>query len=187
MSTRRRLRYSTFMSNRYFIGLALPPELSEPLTGLKQQLHYKTEHSLSPLVPHITLLHPSSLDTSPPEVLLPQIKEIAAPYLPLLLRLDSVETFDHEVLYIKVYSPELEELQSKLVELLPTSMQVDYHKRPYTPHSTLLQVRRPYTLDSEILRQRVAHEITLPANFTAGSLSYFTQTRPREYVARPLV
>ncbi len=171
---------------RYFIGIALSTELSEQLFTLKWQLHRDIDYSLKPLVPHITLLHPSNLRSIPPEESIPKILRVAAPYLPLTFELQTIEDFEREVLYIQVHSPELKELQSKLVELLPTYAQTIYHQRPYVPHITLAQVRRPHTLDIETLRKSVSERVILPEAHTISALSCFTQLRPREYDSAPI-
>lgn len=169
-------------SQRYFIGLALPEELSGQLFDFKWRLHHDIKHSLKPLMPHITLLHPSSLQNISPEELLPKIKELAAPYLPFTIELQTVEAFEREVLYIKVDSPELVALQSQLVGLLPPKEQAAYHQRTYTPHLTLAQVRHPHELDVETLHKLTLQTITLPCQVPIRSISYFTQVNPREYI-----
>ncbi len=189
MSMIKNVSYTVRMSHHhspYFIGVALPPELSEQLFSFKWQLHDDINHSLKPLVPHITLLHPSSLRDSSPSEILPEIRKMAGPHLPLTFSLETVETFDREVLYIKIYSPELETLQSQLVSLLPAAAQQPYQQNKYLPHITLAQVHSPHTLDIESLRRRAHQEITLPHQITITSLSCFIQTHPREYRAKAI-
>jgi 2'-5' RNA ligase len=178
------------MSNNhpvYFIGIALPPELNECIDALKWQIHKEVTHSLKPLVPHITLLHPPSLRGISPGELLPKIREVAAPYLPLTVSLETVGAFDNTVLYMSAYSPELEALHAQLVGLLPTETQEVYYQRVYMPHVTLAQARKPYLLDIETLSKRVRQEIALPRDFTVDSISCFTQIRSREYQARTMI
>lgn len=170
----------------YFIGLSLPPEFSESIFSYKWRLFDETDHALKPLVPHITLLHPPSLSDTPPENILPQVRKLSAPLLPLTVSLGSIEAFDSTVLYIRARSTELETLQSQLVKLLPQESQAVYHQRGFTPHITLVQVRRPHTLDIEALRLRTNLELTLPSQFTAENISYFVRTQPREYRAEPI-
>ena len=178
------IAYSFRMSNHqtpYFIGIALPEQFSEQLFSLKWNLHTETSHSLKPLVPHITLLHPSSLQTSPPEEMAVKIQELAARYLPLTLTLEIIASFASEVLYISIASHELRALQAELVTLLPTDKQEVYHQRDYQPHVTLLQTRAPHTLNIEEMRERVSQEVPLPYEYTTGTISCFTRIRPREY------
>ena len=167
----------------FFIGISLPDTLNEQIYSLKRYMQNEIDHALKPLVPHITLLHPSSLRTVSPDILLPDIRNMAIPYLPLYVTLDLIEDFGREVLYIRALSPELEELQAKLVRLLPSASQEIYHQRGFIPHVTLAQVRKPYSLDIEALRNHASQEISLPTQFTADTISYFTQTAPREYQA----
>lgn len=175
------------MNNRpYFIGLTLPGELSEHIFSLKWRLHGEIDQALKPLVPHITLLHPSSLQGIPKSEILPEIRKTAAPFLPLSLSLEAVGSFDRRVLYIRVHAPELEVLQPELVQLLPLKKQRQYHQRGYTPHCTLAQVRAPLALDIEALKQRTAEQISLPQKISVDSISLFTQIRPREYDTRTI-
>lgn len=167
----------------YFIGIALPDELSEQLFILKWQLHRNINHSLRPLVPHITLLHPSSLRTSPQKNILPTIQTVAKKYLPLDIELRAIGNFSHTVLYVAAHSSQLSELQSELVSLLPEVAQQTYHQRGYQPHVTLLQTRSPEVLEVKSLEKHLKQVITLPRQFTVHSLSCFTQDRPREYSA----
>ncbi len=170
----------------YFIGIALPPELSRHLLELKWKLHDEIAHTLKPLVPHITLLHPSSLRDNPADEILPKIRKVAEPYLPLALTLDAVEAFDRTVLFIRVHSTEIELLQAQLVGILPSAAQDSYRKRPYVPHITLAQIRAPHALDVKILRERVGQEIGLPCQVAVDSISYFMQTQPRVYGQQPI-
>ncbi len=170
----------------YFIGFALTSELSERVFSLKCRLHEEIAHSLKPLVPHVTLLHPSSLRNTPQLDIIERVRTKAEPYLPLALSLETVEAFDRAVLYIRVRSPELEKLQLQVVDLLPPEAQVIYRSRPYVPHITLVQVRTPHTLDIEALRQYASQEIILPYQIKVDSISCFTQTRPREYLTETI-
>jgi 2'-5' RNA ligase len=165
----------------YFIGIALPQNLSDHIFAFKRKLHDEINHSLKPLVPHITLLHPPGLRGVRPQEILPDIREIAKPYLPLTLSLEAVGTFDSNVFYISVCSPELEKLQMRLVELLPSDAQEIYHNRRFIPHVTLVQARAPHSLNIEALGVRAEQEFTLPCDFSVDAISCFTQSQPREY------
>lgn len=170
----------------YFIGIALPPEVSEQISAFKWRLHREISHSLKPLLPHITLLHPSGLRGIKPNELLPKIREVAAPYLPLTISLVAVNDFEQEVLYLSVHAPKLGDLQLQLVGLLPTEAQETYRQRGYTPHVTLAQVRRPHTLNIESLRRRTEQEIELPCQIIVDSVSCFSQIHAREYHAHAI-
>lgn len=170
----------------YFIGITLPDSLSKQLFDVKWSLHHSVNGSLKPLVPHVTLLHPSSLRTSRQEDLLPLIRSVADQLLPFTMTLETIGHFSRSVLYISVHSLELEDLQAKLVKLLPADKQTIYHQRSFQPHITLLQTKLPETLAIEDLSRDVERIIALPVQVTVDSLAYFVQERPREYSATTL-
>lgn len=166
---------------RYFIGIALPSELSQQLFLLKWRLHNNTPRSLKPLVPHITLLHPSSLDAVDRDFFLEQAKNAAQSHLPLEITLETIDHFANEVLYLRVASPGIIELQHALTTLLPEEAQASYRERPYIPHSTLLQVKRPDSITIDQFESEVKAVVSLPMTFTPSSIACFTQQAPREY------
>ena len=181
--------YSERMSSRpnpYFIGVALPRVLSDKLFSLKWDLHKRTPGSLKPLVPHITLLHPSSLRNCHKEEMIVKIRILAEQYLPFTISLEIIDRFQDEVLYISVRSPELTLLQAELVKLLPCTDQQVYAQRTFIPHVTLLQTKLSENMDIESLDRRIDQIALLPVQFTVNSLSCFSQQQPREYSNAPL-
>lgn len=170
----------------YFIGLALPADLSRHVAEYKMNLHTSVKDVIKPLIPHITLLHPPSLKDVPQQELVPKIQEVAASHLPLTITLESIGAFDSAVLYVRADSAELAALQAELAHLLPPAAQSIYHERGFIPHVTLAQVRPPHALDIETLSVLAAKEFTLPYEFTASAISCFTRTGPREYRAEPV-
>lgn len=170
----------------YFIGINLPEKLSEQLFSFKWDTHRDISHSLKPLVPHITLLHPSSLSSISKQDILPKIQAAAVSFLPFNLTLDAFGSFSTTVFYISVRSPELEALQEKLVTLLPPNSQEIYNKQGYQPHVTLVQTKPPHSLDLNDLHQRADQIIGLPLTFSINSISCFTQQAPRDYQATTL-
>lgn len=165
----------------YFIGIALPPALDEQIASYKTLLHKEIVHSLRPLVPHITLLHPPSLRGVSSEDLLPEIRKIAPEFLPLTLKLGPIGAFDGTVLYISIESSELTALQSRLVNLIPAKAREIYTRREFLPHITLVQAGSPHSLDIDSLSRQTSRNLTLPSYFTVHSVSLFTRRNPREY------
>ncbi len=168
---------------RYFIGLALPEDMNSQLFTLMRRLHQDVSESLKPLVQHITLLHPSSLDMRPDDII-PRINDIAADFLPFTLTLTGIDHFQSRVLYLAVDSPELELLQPRLVELLRPDKQEVYIQRGFTPHITLLQSKRGIQLDIPRLINEVSQHVSFPIQLTISDVACFVQTAPREYERR---
>lgn len=170
----------------YFIGIALPPELDRAVSELQWQVHEQNVHTLKPILPHVTLLHPPSLKGIMPNDLLPRVHEIAQHYLPLTLAVQNIGFFGKTVCYLEVQSHSLYSLQAQLVRLLPPEAQALHYKRPYLPHITLAQIYEPSMLDKHQLEEIVQRTISLPRQFTVGSISYFKRILPREYRAESL-
>lgn len=167
----------------YFIGIALPDELNRAISRLQWHIHENNKHTLKPLLPHVTLLHPPSLQGIMPDELLPMVRIVAERYLPLTLAIQSIGAFGRNVFYLEVQSQAIYSLQSQLVKLLPPEAQVLHYKRPYLPHITLAQAYEPKRLDIEALQQETTTAIQLPQQFTIDSVSCFKRILPREYRA----
>lgn len=170
----------------YFIGIALPSDLDERIADLKWKLHETNEASLKPLVPHVTLLNPPSLQGIMPSELVPKVREVAARYLPISITLERVAMFDSQVCYIAAESLDLYSLQSQLVKLLPPEAQAVQNKHPYRPHMTLVQVYDPEVIDADKVQAIVSDSLTLPLHFTVDSVTFFKRILPREYHAEKI-
>lgn len=134
-------------------------------------------------MPHITLLHPNILMTLSPLYFVPQVKEVSKSLLPFTVELTKTAMFDDRVLYIAVKSPELTNLQSKLVSLLPSDIQARYEVgRDYKPHITLVQAKPLQSLDTELIaRINLQLGKHLPAKFEVTELTQFKSLGPRKY------
>lgn len=170
----------------YFIGIALPVELDRTISQLQWEIHEQNEHTLKPLLPHVTLLHPPSLQGIMPEELLPRIREIAQRYVPLTLAIQDIGFFGQNVCYLSVQSHTLQSLQSQLVELLPPEAQELHYKQPYLPHITVAQAYEPSVLDVNDIQKIISNKIELPQQFTVDTVSYFKRILPRQYRAEPV-
>lgn len=167
----------------YFIGISLPEELDRRISALQWKLKDNDRHLLKPLLPHVTLLNPPSLEGIMPDELLPRVHEVAKRYLPLTLACQEIDFFGRSVAFIRIQSQGLYSLQSQLVRLLPPEAQTLHYRRPYTPHITLAQAYDPSDLDVRGLREQLPAELMLPFQFTVDSLSYFQRILPRTYRA----
>lgn len=170
----------------YFIGISLPADFDRQISQLQWQLHGLDKGMLKPIMPHITLLHPPSLQDITPDELLPRVHEVAARYLPLTIALQDIGFFGGRVCYIAAQSLQLESLQSQLIRLLPSEARELHYKRPYLPHITLAQIYQPKTLDKEKLREVVGDELGLPRQFRVEHVDYFRRILPREYRAETI-
>jgi 2'-5' RNA ligase len=170
----------------YFIGIALPMQLSQRIADLAWDLYEHKSDMLKPLVPHVTLLHPPSLRGIMPSEFVPRVREVAARYVPLNIELTDVGFFGEQVCYVRAESHALFSLQSQLVELLPPEAQELHYKRPYLPHITIAQKYQPEALDVEAVRQKVCDTLQFPIQFEVTSLSCFTRIKPREYAEKPI-
>lgn len=165
----------------YFIGIALPAELDRQIADLKWRLYDKKDDMLTPLLPHVTLLHPPSLQGIMPSELIPHVREVAARYLPLSIALTEIDFFGREVCYIRAQSLSLISLQMQLVRLLPPVAQAMHYKREYAPHVTIAQKYKPNQLDVDEARAITRLSLALPVTFTVDSVTCFTRILPREY------
>lgn len=121
----------------YFIGISLPPDLDRRIAELQQRMHDMQPHMLTPVLPHVTLLHPPSLQGILPSQLIPRIQEIAKRYLPMTITLSQIGFFGPRVCYIQADSFSLYSLQSHLMRLLPAEAQAIHYKHDFLPHVTL--------------------------------------------------
>lgn len=165
----------------YFIGIALPQKLGRQVSELQWQLREREPRLLAPILPHVTLLHPPSLQGIQAAELLPRVHEAAAHYLPLNLTISGIGFFGKRVCYLKVESLALESLQAHLVRLLPPDAQAIHYKRPYVPHVTMAQIYDPHTLDRAALGADISGGMSFPTSFTVSSVSSFTRILPRQY------
>lgn len=170
----------------YFIGIALPDDVSRLLADLQWHLSSDNPHALKPVVPHVTLLHPPSLTGIMPSELLPIIHDVAERYLPISIQLDRIGFFGDRVCYLEAESFKLYSLQDQLVRLLPPEAQSTHYKRPYMPHITLTQVYDPMKLDKRAMRDRISESLPLPIRFTIDSVACFRRIVPRVYESREI-
>jgi 2'-5' RNA ligase len=170
------------MSNRYFIGITLPEDLIENIARIQRNL-FVAHKVMPPLVPHITLLDPNTLNSVDAVQFLPKVKDITHAYLPVDISLTQTALFGRRVFHIAIESPELLELQQQLVDLLPEAVRIKYQSgRPFRPHATIVQAKPSQNLSPRLIecfKQQV--DPLLPRNFTAESLTQFQWLRPRTY------
>lgn len=165
----------------YFIGIALPRELDRRVAQLKWNLYDHDTDMLKPLLPHITLLNPPSLQGITPDELIPRVREVASRYLPLTITLTEINFFKEFVCYARADSLSLYSLQSALVRLLPPKAQAVQHKHPYLPHVTLAQKYQPRPLDIPTVTAKATVALELPCTFQVEHVSAFMRIYPREY------
>lgn len=165
----------------YFIGIALPPDLDKMVGALKWQLHDSQRHTLKPVVPHVTLLNPPSLQGILPSQLIPRIHEVVERYLPIRITLTQIGFFGPRVCYVEAESFSLYSLQAQLVRLLPPEAQAMHYKRDFLPHVTLAQTYEPATLSQTKVTEMVTQTLDLPLTFTVDSVTHFTRIKPRVY------
>lgn len=170
----------------YFIGIALPPKLNASVASLAWTLYEEKQDMLKPLVPHVTLLHPPSLQGFMPSELIPIVRSIASRYLPLTLELSDIAFFGRQVAYLKVESLKLYSLQSHLVSLLPEEAKKIHYIRPYLPHITIAQKYQPSELEPAEIAKTVRSRLSLPLTFEVNSISCFNRIKPREYATKPI-
>lgn len=170
------------MQPRYFIAIELPEAFSQQLSE-RQKLLNLSSQILEPLAPHITLLHPSILETLAPSHFVPKIKHVTDQFLPFEVRLVQTAMFDHHVLHIAVDSPELLAMRERLLAVLPDKVRAEYLiGRRFTPHVTLLQAKPGQKLDEALIgRAKSVFAPMLPFSFTAAHVTKFTWERPRSY------
>lgn len=168
------------MQERYFIAISLPDDVAKIITDAQKEL-LDGYLVMQPFQPHITLVPPNVLDKIPPDLIVPQIKTAAEPYLPIQITLDNFGIFEKRVLYINAISPVLAALQSKLMHVLPYEA-LARSDRKFVPHLTLAQAKPKQDLPDELidnLKQRI--EPHLPLNFEAKNISKFKWLKPRTY------
>lgn len=170
----------------YFIGISLPPELDRQVSELQWDLHGLDKATLKPVLSHITLLHPPSLQGIMPSELLPRVHEVAERYLPLTIALQDIGYFRDRVCFVAVQSHQLISLQAQLVRMLPPEARQLHYKRPYHPHITLAQIHQPKVLDKEQVEEVIGNRLLLPQQFTVEHVSYFQRILPRQYRAEDI-
>lgn len=168
----------------YFIGISLPKDLDHAVSRLQWHVHETDKHTLRPLLPHVTLLHPPSLRGIMPDELIPRVHEVAARYLPFSITCDEIGSFGSRVIFIRCHSLKLVAMQAELVRLLPPEARELHYRRPYTPHITLAQAYEPHEIDVEQLQSQFVSLLKLPREFTVDSISYFQRILPRQYRSR---
>jgi 2'-5' RNA ligase len=165
----------------YFIGISLPPDLDRQITELKWRLYDEQPHMLKPVLPHVTLLHPPSLQGILPSQLLPRIHTIAKRYLPMTITLSNIGFFGTRICYVQADSFSLYSLQSNLMRLLPPEAQAIHYKHDFMPHVTLAQTYEPATLNRTMVMNQIGASLSLPITFTVDSVAQFTRIKPRAY------
>lgn len=170
----------------YFIGISLPQELNRQISELQWDLHELDKVMLRPILPHITLLYPPSLQGMMPDELLPRVHEVAERYLPLTIALQDIGYFRDRVCFVTVQSHYLISLQAQLVRMLPPEVRRVHYRRPYHPHITLAQIYQPNTLDKARVREVIGSRLLLPQQFRVEHVSFFQRILPREYRAKSI-
>ncbi len=170
------------MNPRYLIGISLPDELSHAIEKIQEDI-LDGENVMQPLVPHITLMHPSLLATLSPLYFLPQAKNVAQDSLPITIKLLKTAMFDRRVLYIAVMSDDLSKLQKNLIELLPSDVKSRYEVgRHFLPHITVAQAMPMQSLSEDLVtRLNAKLSNLLPATFAVHNLTKFDSSGPRIY------
>jgi 2'-5' RNA ligase len=179
--------YTTTMKYRYYIGLQLPPDLSDEIVAIQRDLFDPIE-SITPLEPHVTLLPPPAVEHIEPYGLATEAKVLAKEILPITLELTEVITFNGHAVALKVTGDDVFELQDRLVGLLPQPTEVTYFPHPqFVPHVTLVQALHGKTLPSKLV-QAYKDELStmLPMTFTVEQLTLFEWTSPRKYNAQKI-
>lgn len=170
----------------YFIGIALPPDLDRQIAELKWRLYNQQPHTLKPVLPHVTLLHPPSLQGILPSQLIPRIHEIAERYLPMRITLTQIGFFGSRICYVEAESFSLHSLQSHLMRLLPPEAQAIHYKHDFLPHVTLAQTYDPATLNRTAVVNEIHNSLDLPITFTVDSVTHFTRIKPRVYTTEAI-
>jgi 2'-5' RNA ligase len=170
----------------YFIGISLPPDLDRQIAELKSRLYDNQPHMLKPVLPHVTLLHPPSLQGILPSQLIPRIHEIAKRYLPIRITLTKIGFFGPRICYLEAESFSLYSLQSQLMRLLPPEAQAIHYKHDFLPHVTLAQTYEPATLNRTPLMNEIDASLKLPITFTVDSVTHFTRIKPRVYTPQSI-
>jgi 2'-5' RNA ligase len=165
----------------YFIGISLPSDLDRSITELKSRLYGEQPHMLQPVLPHVTLLHPPSLQGILPSQLIPRIHKIAERYLPMTITLSRIGFFGSRVCYLEAESFSLYSLQASLMRLLPPEAQANHYKHDFLPHVTLAQTYDPATLNRTAIIKEINNSLDMPITFTVDSVTHFTRIKPRVY------
>jgi 2'-5' RNA ligase len=170
------------MPPRYFIGISLPQNLSNKISDVQNKL-YDDKLLFKPLVPHITIIHPTALATISPMWLTPKIKLIQQKFIPLEITLGNIETFNNSVLHFKISSIELNGLQDNIVKLLPKDVFNTYYvDKNFAAHITIAQAKTKQTLSPkyiELYKQKLGQ--LSGTSFIVNNLSKFDHTAPRQY------
>lgn len=143
---------------------------------------------MDPLVPHITLLDPNALLELSPIYFLPKAKSAATNFLPLQVKLTDLGFFDKRALYITVDSPDLIDLQAKLVEILPGHIRAKHMvNRKFVPHVTIAQAKPNQKLEDRLIKNFNSKMMPfLPVEFSVKNLESFKWVRPRTYEVKGL-
>lgn len=175
------------MHPRYFIGIALPDDISSTITAVQKKLAGQYD-VMEPVVPHITLLHPNILMTLSPLYFIPLAKKAADAALPINLELTKIAMFDSRVLHIAVKGAALHHLHDELIELLPHDVRARYEiGRKFTPHVTLAQSKPLQTLDSQLITDvSTQMKPLLPQTFEVRHLSQYKSQRARTYTVQQI-
>ncbi|MBW3568818.1 2'-5' RNA ligase family protein [Candidatus Parcubacteria bacterium] len=170
------------MQPRYFIGIALPDELSSRISKIQNDL-FQPGKVMQPLVPHITLLNPNMLEKLPPKDFIPQVRKVTNNILPVEIRLSEISMFKKRVIYIKAEGKAAVYLYDELVKLLPDSVRTKFTpNRKFEPHITLAQAKPKQNLDPKLTEQiKTRLSPLLPVHFEAQNLSRFIWQGPRIY------
>lgn len=173
---------------RYFIGIQLPGALTHAISTLQKNA-YNEQSMLTPLIPHITLLHPNALTSLAPMYFIPLVSKVAAQHLPFDVTLTHLGAFGSSVLYIAVESHGLMRLHKALVALLPEKVRTQYYvSRSFTPHVTLAQAKFRIKLSQpESDSFNTALEQKLPYTFPVNHLSEFVWQDARKYKIATIV
>lgn len=170
----------------YFIGIELPNDISKAVAALSTELYALDKAMLKPIVLHITLLHPPSLQGIMPSEMLPRVQHVATRYLPLTIALQDIGFFGDDVAYISAQSHSLDSLQYQLVKLLPPSVQESQYRHAFLPHVTIAQIHKPNVLNKDAITAICSNSLKLPIQFTVTSVTCFHRILPRKYTTEKL-
>lgn len=174
-------------AQRYFIGIDIPAKLAAAISTIQRQ-SFDSRTMLEPLKPHITLLHPGLVEEMPADELLPAVKSVAEQFFPLQLSLKHIGQFQTRAVFVAVESARLMELYRALFSLLPSNTVIQRHPiRPFLPHITIAQSKRSHQLSPAVYHLAVQQlQQSLPQQLICDHLTYFGQSRPRNYVAEAI-
>jgi 2'-5' RNA ligase len=175
------------VQNRWFIGVALPKELSETISQVQREL-INEDTMQKPLVPHVTIIHPNPLMELSPLYFAPLAKKLTDSLLPCDIQLQSIGLLHSNVVYISVVSKQLQAIYDELVAALPHHIQAQYFVgKKFIAHVTVAQTRGRNSFDTAFVESvKKLIEPLLPTTFTVTNLTRFEWRASRNYIVKDL-